>query len=122
MGAGVSELIRPPNESCHRLDCPTGEWARQRGHHGSIPQGYEAKIFPQSPNEVPKDASGKQWRVSNSLEARCAASQARTEEGWKHLPGKTDVREKLAQIPINQLWGRRVGVGGVVVVVHVQSP
>lgn len=60
VGAGLSELTRPPSESCHRLDCPTGVWARPRGHHGSIPQSSEAKIFPQSPNEVPKDASRKQ--------------------------------------------------------------
>lgn len=35
------------------------------------------------------------------------------EKGEKHLPGKTDVREKLPQIPINQLSG-----GGV----YMQSP
>lgn len=29
-------------------------------------------------------------------------------KGGKHLPGKTDVREKLPQVPINQLWGQRV--------------
>lgn len=31
--------------------------------------------------KVPKDASGKQWRVPNSWEARCAASQTGIEEG-----------------------------------------
>lgn len=43
--------------------------------------GYEAEMLPQAPKEVPKDASGKHWRVPNSWEARCAASQTGTEEG-----------------------------------------
>lgn len=43
--------------------------------------GYEAEILPQAPKEVPKDASGKHWRVPNSWEARCAASHTGTEEG-----------------------------------------
>lgn len=72
---------------------------------GAFHGGYEAEMLPQSPKEAPKEPQRSSGGSQTAVRQDVLLPKPELNKGEKHLTGKTDVREKLPQIPINQTGG-----------------
>lgn len=76
---------------------------------GTFHGGYEAEMFPQAPKEAPKEPQGSSGGSQTAVRQDVLFPKPELNKGKKHLTGKTDVREKLSQISIQQTGGPGAG-------------
>ena len=68
-------------------------------HRGAFHGGYEAEMLPHELKQAPKDASGWQRRVPNSVRQHAPLPELEVKKGDEHLTGETGETGRGSRTP-----------------------